>query len=70
MRLQKNHLIPIAIIAIVVISIAVIELRKPRQNTTSNTDKNVGISIGKTAPDFELQNLEGKKSLKDQRNSS
>lgn len=60
MKLQKNHLISMAIIAIVIASIAVIELRKPRQSPISNTDKNVGISIGKTAPNFELQDLSGK----------
>ena len=60
MKLQKNHLMSIAIIAIVVISIAVIELRKPRKNIVSSTDNNIGISIGKTAPDFELQDLSGK----------
>ena len=60
MKLQKNHLISIAIIAIVIASIAVIELRKPRQSPISNSDKNVGISIGKTAPDFELKDLSEK----------
>ena len=60
MKLQKNHIISIAIIAIVIVSIAVIELRKPRQSPISNSDKNVGISIGKTAPDFELKDLSGK----------
>ena len=60
MKLQKTHLMPIAIIAIVIASIAVIELRKPRQSPISSNDKNVGISIGKTAPDFELQDLSGK----------
>jgi len=60
MKLQKNHLISIAIIAIVIASIAVIELRKPKQNIISGSDKNVGISIGKTAPDFELRDLSGK----------
>jgi len=60
MKLRKTHLISIAIIAIVIASIAVIELRKPRQSPILNDDKNVGISIGKTAPDFQLQSLEGK----------
>ncbi|MBS3114085.1 DUF3179 domain-containing protein [Candidatus Woesearchaeota archaeon] len=61
MKLQKNHLILIAIVAIIVISIGVIELRKPKQSVISNKDKNVGISIGKTAPNFELGTLDGKK---------
>ena len=60
MKLQKTHLISIAIIAIVIASIAFIELNKPRQSPISSSDKNVGISIGKIAPDFELQSLEGK----------
>ncbi|MBI3027846.1 DUF3179 domain-containing protein [Candidatus Woesearchaeota archaeon] len=60
MKLQKNHLISIAIIAIVIASIAVIELKKPRQSSIPNDDKNVGISIGKTAHNFELQSLGGK----------
>lgn len=61
MKLQKNHLILIAIVAIIVVSIGAIELRKPGQSPISNSDKNVGIGIGKTAPDFELQDLSGKK---------
>ncbi len=60
MKLQKNHYILIAIIAIIVVSIGLIELRKPRQSPISSSDKNVGISIGKTAPDFELLDLSGK----------
>lgn len=60
MKLQKNHYILIAIIAIIIILITIIELRKPGQNPISSSDKNVGISIGKTAPDFELQDLSGK----------
>jgi peroxiredoxin len=60
MKLQKKHFMPIAIIAAVIIAIAVIELRKTQQNVASNKDENVGISIGKTAPDFELSDLSGK----------
>lgn len=60
MKLQKNHLILIAIIAIIVLSIGIIELRKQKQSVISNKDKNVGISIGKTAPDFELKSLDDK----------
>ena len=61
MKIQKNHLILIAIVAIIVVSIGAIELRKPKQSAISNKDKNAGISIGKTAPDFELETLDGKK---------
>jgi len=60
MEFQKNHYILIVIVAIIVVSIGLIELRKPRQSQIPNDDKNVGISIGKTAPDFELRDLSGK----------
>jgi len=59
MKLQKNYLILIGIAVVIIIAIVAIELGKPRQNVATS-DKNVGISIGKTAPDFELQSLEGK----------
>ena len=60
MKPQKNYIISIAIIAIVILSIVIIELRKPTQDISSNNDKDVGISIGRTAPDFELKDLSGK----------
>lgn len=59
MKLQKNYLILIGIAVVIIIAIVAIELGKPRQNVATS-DKNVGISIGKTAPNFELQSLEGK----------
>ena len=60
MKIKKNHLILVGIVVIIVLAIAVIELRKPKQNVATK-DKNIGISIGKTAPDFELESLDGKK---------
>ncbi len=60
MKLKKNHYLLIALIAIIVVSIGLIELRKPRQIPLTSNDQNVGISIGKNAPDFELQDLSGK----------
>ncbi len=61
MKLQKKHYISIGILAIIIIVIAIIELGKPNQSTPRTNGQNVGISIGKTAPDFELENLEGEK---------
>lgn len=60
MKLKKSHFLSITIIVLVIVAIAVIELRKPKQNLILNDDEDVGISIGKTAPDFELKDLSNK----------
>mgnify|MGYP001579612607 CR=1 FL=1 len=59
--MKRTHIISIGIIAIIIAAIAFIELSKPKNNVIVSDDKNTGITIGKTAPDFKLENLEGKK---------
>lgn len=59
--MKKKHLVSFGIIAIIVATIAFIELSKPKDTVIASDDKNTGITIGKTAPDFELETLEGKK---------
>ena len=57
--MERKHIISIGIISIVIAAIAFIELSRPRDNAPI-LNENTGISIGKIAPGFELQNLEGK----------
>jgi peroxiredoxin len=45
------------ITAIIIAAILIIGI--PKSQVAKSGDKNIGISIGKTAPDFELQSLEG-----------
>ena len=59
--MKRNHIISIGIIAIITAAIAFIELSKPNSSVVVSDDKSTGITIGKTAPDFELETLEGKK---------
>ncbi|HLG23540.1 MAG TPA: DUF3179 domain-containing (seleno)protein [Candidatus Nanoarchaeia archaeon] len=59
--MKRNQVISIGIIIIIIVVIAYIELSKPKDNIIVSDDKNTGIAIGKTAPDFELETLEGKK---------
>ncbi len=59
--MKRNYFASIGIMAIIILAIAFIELSKPKDNIITPDDKNTGITIGKTAPDFELETLEGKK---------
>src|SRR3989338_7968713 len=59
--MKRNHIISIGIIAIITAAIAFIELSKPNSSVVVSDDKSTGITIGKTAPDFELETLDGKK---------
>lgn len=59
-KMKRNQIISVGIIAIIVATIVFIELSKPKDNVIVSDDKNTGITIGKTAPDFELQDLSGK----------
>ncbi|MBI2647049.1 DUF3179 domain-containing protein [Candidatus Woesearchaeota archaeon] len=61
MKLQKNYIALIAIAAVIIVSITIIEVNKLNRLSTKSNDKDVGISIGKTAPDFELETLDEKK---------
>src|SRR3989338_6910481 len=59
--MKRKYVVSIGIIAIIIAAIAFIELSKPKGNAIASDDKSTGITIGKTAPDFELETLEGKK---------
>lgn len=59
MKPQKNNAVLIAIAVVITIAIMLIEFNKSKPIPAAN-DKNVGIGIGKTAPDFELKDLSGK----------
>ena len=57
---KKNYFVLGTIVLAIIVAIAVIEINKPRSSVSKQTGENIGISIGKTAPDFELETLEGK----------
>src|SRR3989338_5436512 len=59
--MKRKHVVSIGIITIIIAAIAFIELNKPKGNVIASDYKNTGITIGKIAPDFELETLEGKK---------
>src|SRR3989338_5641489 len=59
--MKRKHVVSIGIITIIIAAIAFIELNKPKGNVIASDYKNTGITIGKNAPDFELETLEGKR---------
>ncbi len=59
--MKRKHVVSIGIITIIIVVIAFIELSKPKDNLIASDNKSTGITIGKTAPDFELETVEGKK---------
>lgn len=58
MRLQKNYSI-LGIIGVVIVAIVLIELNKTNISLPKPDNENIDITIGKQAPDFELETLEG-----------
>lgn len=57
---KKNYFVLGTIVLAIIVAIAVIEINKPRSSVSKQTGENIGIGIGKTAPDFELKDLSGK----------
>ncbi len=56
---KMKYFLPAAIIVIIVVVILAIEFGKSRQSASAQNGEDVGISIGKIAPDFELGALDG-----------
>ena len=59
--MNKKTIFSIGIIAIIISAIAFIEYAKPNQDNPIFQGDDTGITIGKYAPDFELETLDGKK---------
>ena len=55
----KKYAVPILVVLLVVIAIIAINAGKPKTKGNAQPDEDTGITVGKYAPDFELESLDG-----------
>ena len=59
MESLKKYATPFIVILLIVIAIFVLEVGKPNNEAIAKLDEDTGITVGKFAPDFELESLDG-----------